>query len=286
MEVQSRDRYHRFYRPILDILRELGGSARKREVMRIIVDRFGFTEADLAVRTPSGPFWIEDELNWARYGLAWHGLLESSGNGVWALTEKGLKCFPDPEEAKALWREMRRGKDLSRRERLAKAESAPVEETPQNIADEEPDDLLKVMQSLSPSGFERLCQRILREAGFTEVAVTGRAGDGGIDGHGVLQLNELVSFRVLFQCKRFQGSVGPGLIRDFRGAMMGRTDKGIFLTTGSFTRDAEREALREGAPPIELVDGEKLAALMARLSLGVTPRTVYDVDHKFFEEYR
>lgn len=144
------------------------------------------------------------------------------------------------------------------------------------------DSLIDILRTLPPAGFERLCQRILRAAGFAEVEVTGRSGDGGIDGHGVLQVNELVSFRVLFQCKRYQGSVGSPEIRNFRGAMTGRTDKGIFLTTGFFSPDARREALRDGVPPIELVDADALVSLMERLGLGVRPRTVYDVDRDFF----
>jgi restriction system protein len=69
---------------------------------------------------------------------------------------------------------------------------------------------------LKPDAFERLAQRILREAGFTKVQVTGKSGDGGIDGIGILRVN-LVSFVVLFQCKRYKNSVGSGSVRDFRG---------------------------------------------------------------------
>lgn len=146
--------------------------------------------------------------------------------------------------------------------------------------------MIDTIRTLPPTGFERLCQRILRESGFADVTVTGKSGDGGIDGHGVLQINELVSFRVLFQCKRYQGSVGSGEIRNFRGAMSGRTDKGIFITTGSFTSEAQKEAVRDGVPPIELVDEYKLVSLMERLKLGVKPRTVYDVDEDFFAPFR
>jgi restriction system protein len=116
--------------------------------------------------------------------------------------------------------------------------------------------------------------------------VTGRSGDGGIDGEGILEINPLLSFKVIFQCKRYKGSVGAGMIRDFRGAMIGRADKGIFLTTGSFTMDAKREAVRDGANPIELVDGEKLVTIFERLELGLKPRTVYDLDPEFFKEYK
>ena len=183
---------------------------------------------------------------------------------------------------------------ILRRKKLAAAKlEATIEETEHSdvIATDEAVfegklSLIDTIRALPPKGFERLCQRILRESGFAEVTVTGKSSDGGIDGNGVLQINELVSFRVLFQCKRYQGSVGSGEIRDFRGAMSGRTDKGIFLTTGSFSAEAQKEAIRDGVPPIELVDQYKLVSLMERLELGVKPRLVFDVDDDFFEPFR
>lgn len=148
------------------------------------------------------------------------------------------------------------------------------------------DEALGLLLSLPPSGFERLSQRLLREAGFTQVVVTGQSGDGGIDGHGTLQINPLVSFKVLFQCKRYQGSVSASQVRDFRGAMAGRADKGIILTTGSFTAEARREASRDGVPPIELIDGEKLLDMLETLELGLVPIKTYQVDPAFFKEFQ
>jgi restriction system protein len=169
-----------------------------------------------------------------------------------------------------------------------------VESTEDDTEDRSPDDavgdyrtrLLNLLQDLPAPGFERLCQRLLREAGFEQVTVTGRSGDGGIDGIGILELNAFVSFKVLFQCKRYKGSVGPSAVRDFRGAMMGRADKGLILTTGSFTTDSKREAVRDGVPPIELVDGNKLVQLFEQLELGLEPRKTYDLMESFFDEFR
>jgi restriction system protein len=146
--------------------------------------------------------------------------------------------------------------------------------------------LLNLIKSLPPSGFERLSQRLLRESGFQKVEVTGRAGDGGIDGVGILQVTPFVSFNILFQCKRYQGAVTPSQIRDFRGAMVGRADKGIIITTGTFTLEAKKEARRDGAPPIELVDGDTLVQMFEKLQLGLLPRTTYDVDEKFFDDFK
>jgi restriction system protein len=136
--------------------------------------------------------------------------------------------------------------------------------------------LLETLLALEPSAFERLCQRILRESGFVKVEVTGRSGDGGIDGTGVLRLN-LLSFQVLFQSKRYRGSVGASVVRDFRGAMVGRADKGLIITTGTFTADARREATRDGAPAIDLVDGDALCDLLKSLRIGVRVETVESV---------
>jgi restriction system protein len=160
-------------------------------------------------------------------------------------------------------------------------------------AEEEPDptadvdsELLDLLVKLPPAGFERLSQRLLREAGFIQVVVTGKGGDGGIDGYGTLQVNPLVSFKVLFQCKRYTGSVSPSQVRDFRGAMSGRADKGIIISTGTFTAEARREASRDGAPPVELIDGEKLVGMFKKLELGLKPVKTYEIDKSFFEEFR
>jgi len=146
--------------------------------------------------------------------------------------------------------------------------------------------LLNLIKSLSPNGFERLSQRLLRESGFQHVTVIGRSGDGGIDGIGTLPVNPFVSFNVLFQCKRYQGTVTPSQVRDFRGAMMGRADKGTIITTGTFTLEAKKEARRDGAFPIELVDGDVLVDMFERLELGLIPKRTFDIDEKFFDEYK
>ena len=137
---------------------------------------------------------------------------------------------------------------------------------------------------MAPDAFERLSQRLLREAGFTKVEVKGKSGDGGIDGIGILRVN-LVSFTILFQCKRYKGSVSAGAVRDFRGAMQGRCDKGLIVTTGTFTADAKNEATRDGAPAIDLIDGESLCDLLKQLRLGVEVKQVESVaiDKKWFD---
>jgi restriction system protein len=213
-------------------------------------------------------------------------LIDSSKRGVWALTEKGRAIGLTPEVVARLFKEVHANFPTKQDRPPALDEET---ETPPPTGSEEGSlnqpTLLDTLKSLTPDGFERIAQRLLRESGFERVVVTGRSGDGGIDGHGILQVNPFVSFKVLFQCKRYSGTVSASQVRDFRGAMMGRADKGIIITTGTFTTEATKEARRDGAPPIELVDGETLKQMFEKLELGVKPKTVYEVDASFFEEY-
>jgi restriction system protein len=174
----------------------------------------------------------------------------------------------------------------SRRTRLGRTASDEEEESA-GIAEPEiswKERLLVCIGNMPAAAFERLCQRLLREAGFIKVEVTGRSGDGGIDGIGILRVN-LVSFQVVFQSKRWKGSVGASVVRDFRGGMIGRADKGLVITTGTFTPDARREATRDGAPTIDLVDGESLTDLLKQYRLGVGVKMVEEVEIKpeFFD---
>ncbi|MER3497016.1 MAG: restriction endonuclease [Armatimonadota bacterium] len=223
-------------------------------------------------------------MDWARNDLKLLGYINKSKRGTWALPATGKEKYFTLEVAQAELAELRRNRAPLRSTNVP-VEDQTVDESEEDESPEQLGDLLTVLKGLSPSGFERPCQHILREAGFVDVEVTGKAGDGGIDGHGILRINELVSMRVIFQCKRFDSSVGPGLVRDFRGSIRSGIDKAILLTTGTFTRSAHEEAGKPGLTPIELVDGEQLISLMQRLEIGVKPRTFYDVEPQFFERY-
>jgi restriction system protein len=302
--------FARWINPVLKALNELGGSARPREVVELVARNERVGDEVLDQINPAGGQRFPNQVHWARFYLAEAGFIDRSRHGVWKLTEKGAQIGQLSEAAiKTLIDEVI---ERSRNTKVASPtvvrdtqkattplvsaiEHERLESNAANAAEDlapEKEDgdyrsrLLEILQSLPPAGFERLCQRLLREAGFEQVIVTGKSGDGGIDGHGILSLNAFVSFRVLFQCKRYVGSVSPSQVRDFRGAMQGRADKGLILTTGSFTSEARREASRDGAPPIELVDGEKLIELFAKLDLGLRPVTTYDIDDGFFDEYR
>jgi restriction system protein len=200
---------------------------------------------------------FEYELAWVRTYLKKVGALDNSRRGVWRLTPQGASMTT--AELRAVPKKVRELDRLKRQAReLSGHEHDSEEETELELSWK--DQLLEVLKSLPPEAFERLAQRLLRESGFTKVEVTGRSGDGGIDGTGVLRVN-LLSFHVLFQCKRYNGTVGAGTVRDFRGAMVGRTDKGLIITSGSFTPEAKREATRDGAPAIDLMDGDALCEI-------------------------
>jgi len=194
----------------------------------------------------------------------------SASGLVWSLTPKGTQT--SRVDAKEVIRVIQRQQREARE--AAEAEAGPEGESDDSSWREI---LLNLLRTMDPIAFERLCQRLLREAGFIEVEVTRRSGDGGIDGYGTIRIGGLISFNVLFQSKRYQGNIGPDVVRDFRGAMVGRADKGLLITTGGFTREARREATRDGAPPIDLIDGELLAEKLKELRLGVQVRTVEEV---------
>jgi restriction system protein len=279
--------FTRFLQPILEVLREIGGSGTAAEVTDTVIERLGITEAEQQAVLERGRSRVRNQVHWARLYLAKGGFLDASKRGVWVLTEKGQSADLskiDPKRWRAAilkeWPEAKKlpgktEKDVSE----ISGDGGPAEENYRSR-------LLDVIKSLPPSGFERLCQRLLRESGFQHVEVTGKTNDGGIDGIGILKVNAFVSFNVLFQCKRYQGAVTPSQVRDFRGAMMGRADKGLILTTGSFTVEATKEARRDGVPPIKLVGGEDLVLLFEEFELGLKPRQTYDIDDTFFDEFR
>ena len=278
----------RYFGPLLDALRELGGSGTPDEVVERIATDLGLPDEVQNDLLPSGGPRFRNQIAWARFYLVREGLLDSSKRGIWSLTEKGRTTSLVHEQARELFL---RWVKIFQEQRRAKAEAEePIaEQVAEGTGSTSKDyrgETIDLLLGLPPAGFERLSQRLLREAGFTQVVVTGQSGDGGIDGHGTLQINPLVSFKVLFQCKRYAKSVSPSHVRDFRGAMAGRADKGIIITTGSFTTEARREASRDGAPPIELIDGEKVVDMLENLELGLRPVTTYELDHSFFSEFR
>lgn len=268
-------KYDQMFNPLLNALKSLGGSASIEELETKIALDLGLNDRDLAQIHRGNRTKFSYNLAWARTYLKKYGLIDNSERGVWSLTLEGQKMDRvDPVEVK---------RRVNSREDLETPGDEPGEEASQIKWE---DELLETVKAMSPKAFERLAQRVLRESGFVQVEVTGKSGDGGIDGKGVVRLN-LLSFHVHFQCKRYKESVTPEKVRDFRGAMVGRSDKGLLITTGRFTPEARKEANRDGAPPLELIDGEELARMLKNLRLGVTVRMVesVEVDQNWFTEF-
>ena len=281
-------KYRELLNPLLQALHELGGSGSIEEIAQKVAELSDLPEEIFNVpHNPekSSQTEIEYRLAWARTYLKRYGILDNSERGIWVIVpEKREVTEVDPQEVVKSVRA-----DIKREKELVHKGGTADDETEVEIPDEAEswrNILHQVLtQGLSPDAFERLTKRLLRESGFVQVEVTGRTGDGGIDGKGIMRLSGLLSFHVVFQCKKYQGAVSASDIRDFRGAMIGRADKGLFITTGTFTRDAIREATRDGAPPIDLVDGDHLADKLKELGLGIKKEMVekVTVDKNWFE---
>ncbi|MFP8843042.1 restriction endonuclease [Shewanella baltica] len=268
--------YDQLMLPLMRALVNLGGSGSIDEIYESVVELEKFDEETLAIlHNPekSSQTEIGYRLAWARTYLKKAGYLENSSRGVWALTEKA-KLAPNIDSREIV------NSVRSLDKKVSQDSNDPVD--PATSFDESPEEVLAwrerlhhiLIDEMSPDAFERLTQRMLRESGFVHVEVTGRTGDGGIDGKGIARINGLMSFHIAFQCKKYKGSVGAPEIRNFRGAIVGRADRGMFITTGSFTKAAVEEANRDGAAPIDLVDGDQLADKLKELALGIKTELV------------
>ena len=267
--------------PLIQALRQLGGSGSIDEIYEKVVELENISEdviAKLHDPEKSNQTEVAYRLAWARTYLKKFGLLDNSSRGVWTLTPKSRDIDDvDPAEVVRIVRALDK-------ERAPQKQAKPKKDDGESGGESSEEEqewkskLHRILtRELGANAFERLTQRILRESGFVSVEVTGRTGDGGIDGKGIARIHGFMSFHVIFQCKKYQGSVSAGAIRDFRGAMVGRSDKGLFLTTGTFTPAAIKEATRDGAPPIDLVDGDAFAEKLKELGLGVSLEMVESV---------
>ena len=264
-----------FFAPTLKALDELGGSGSNEEIYNrvlmithlsteIIDEMHNFTMTE-----------VEYRLFWARTYLKNFGAIESSKHKVWALTTKGAKMLKenniDPKEIHSFT--SKKG---------GKPNGSPEDDVTATEALNWREKITEILQGLDPYAFERLAQRLLRECGFSDVQVTKRSGDGGIDGTGKLRIQGIFSFNVAFQCKRYKGQVGAAAIRDFRGSLGTNIEKGVLITTGAFTKAAKEEASSEGKRLIDLMDGEELINKLAEYGIGLNEVISYEVDEDFF----
>ena len=280
--------YNQMLLPTMRALKHLGGSANIDELNAKVIEMLKLP-ADMCniLHKEDGTLTeVEYRLAWSRTYLKKYGSIDNSSRGIWAFTENFDGNIDSLNENEIV----QKVRALSKKTTVAKAlEDDDLENDGVDLPEEAMnwrEKLRNVLLNMSPDAFERLTLRLLRESGFTQVEVTGKSNDHGIDGKGIIRLNGIMSFHMIFQCKRYKGSVTPSEIRDFRGAMQGRADKGLFITTGSFSTEAKREAIRDGAPALDLIDGDALIEKLKELGLGVSEKIIkdYDVNDEWFQK--
>ncbi len=272
--------FDEFMKPLVEALKELGGSGTIDEINTKVFDGMKLDDKILQVEHGKGQgrSEVEYRMAWTRTYLKKAGILLNSERGVWSLTDPSIE--PETIDSAKIIKYYRETTPAPSNRKTKTGNGQNEDEQAWKEA------MLKALLKLTPAAFERLAQRLLRESGFTQVEVTGKSGDGGIDGKGIVRISGVLSFHVIFQCKRYKRPVPPKEIRDFRGAMQGRADKGLFVTTNSFTRDAIKEATRDGAPPIDLIDGDTLCEKLKELKLGVKVTQVehIEIDGEWFSK--
>ena len=288
-------RYTELIMPTFNALKELGGSGRNDEICSTVVRNLKLP--DEVVDEPHSDSTNRSELNyqlaWARTYLKNYGVIVNSARGVWSITSEYTSVEDlDVKEVVAFIVNKSTNKRKKTTENANKIlELSPEDDNPGNDNVEFPDEikpwrtqLMEVLQNMDPYAFERLAQRLLRECGFTQVVVTKKSNDGGIDGTGKLRINGIFSFNVAFQCKRYKSSVTPAEIRDFRGSLTTDIEKGVFITTGTFTKTAQEEASNAGKQQIDLIDGEDFINKLAEFEIGVKEVKDYEIDEYFFKK--
>lgn len=258
-----------------DALKALGGSGKNDEINKKASELLGLTDDILEIPhlNSSSLSEVDYRLAWARTILKKHGAIVNSARSVWSITSDFSNV---PTVDGAVIFKTRQKTNTSQQNPIIDPEDIPEEIRPWRKK------LYEILVHMDPYAFERLTQRVLRECGFTQVEVTKKSGDGGIDGTGKLRINGIFSFNIAFQCKRYQGTVGSGDIRDFRGSLTTNIEKGVFITTGSFSKAAVEEASAPGKQQIDLIDGEEFITKLAEYGIGVKEVKDYDIDEEYF----
>lgn len=284
----------RYFGPLLDALRSLGNSGTPTEVLDKIANDLSLSDEKLNETNKSGQSRVYNQVHWARFYLTREGLLDGSERGIWRLTERGRKAKLSSAEALEVFKRLHSAIKVERE--AGEADSSESETTPalSESAEQLPPieeashraQLVLILRTMSPKGFEHFAAFLLRKSGFTEVNVTGKSNDGGIDGIGYLRINPMMTTSVLFQCKRYTDkAVDKDEIMKFQAAVLReRAEKGLFLTTSTFTRPAKDEAMK-GAKEIELIDLQRLIDSIESLKIGLKEKTIFVVDTLFFDEY-
>jgi restriction system protein len=279
--------------PLMTVIKDNGGSSTAQEAIKGVAVKMKLSDEILTERyEKSGLLKFNNQVYWAKQYLAWEGYITVSKRGVWSLTDKGFAVAMDYDDALALFNKWVRIHGESRKSKKTdkKGHTTDIVIADQTAEAESDEDgllpLIDVLKQTTPTGFEYLCGRLLREYDFEDIQITKHSHDGGIDGTAILKLNPFVNMSVYFQCKKYDGTIPIGQVREFIGVLESEkrgVDKGLFITTGALPSSAYE--LERNNTKLELIDGEKLVSMFERVELGVTPRTVYDVDLTFFAKY-
>lgn len=255
-----------------------GGSAQSKELRNAVSEITGLTEDELEKLSLKS---VKMQMGWARTGLKSSGHLDNSQWGVWALTIEGLLLVrSEPSAAqKAARQAYERGWGQIRREKALREAAGASADSDGNWKD----GLLQAIQKMGPAAFANLCSILLKEAGFRDLETAGGNGEDEFVGVGVYK-HHLIRSRVYVQCQRRADRIPTREVRAFADAISSRANRGLFITTGTFTRDAQKVA-KDGSQPIDLIDGEELCDLLKEYGLGVKVETRehITINQKFFD---
>lgn len=286
-------RYNKLIMPAFTALKGLGGSGTNDEILNQVIKDLNIPDevADITHMGKVNQSELSYQLAWARTYLSKYGVIQNSARSVWSITPDfvGVDVLDEKEIVASVVK--KNAEKRNKATTTTTTDDIPKDDDPTNDDEEYPDEikpwkekLAEILQSMDPYGFERLTQRVLRECGFSQVEVTKKSGDGGIDGTGKLKINGIFSFNVAFQCKRYSGVVGAPDIRDFRGSLTTNIEKGLFITTGTFSKAAREEACSPGKQQIDLLDGEEFINKLTEYEIGIHPVTTYAIDEEFFKK--
>ena len=274
-------KFHELIIPVIKALQTLGGSGTNNEISNMVIKEQKLPDniSDFLYAENSKSV-FEDRVAWARTYLRKFGLIDRSGRGIWFLKDNNINS--ETIDVAKLIKSVRSTRRLAKRTEKQKN----TYDLPEEIDNEEgwQNKLYNILTNMDAFAFERLSQMLLKECGFTNVEVTKKTGDGGIDGTGKLKINGIFSFNIAFQCKRYKDTtpISPAAIRDFRGSLTTDIEKGVFITTGKFSRAAIEEASNPGKQQIDLMDGDEFIAKMAEFGLGLKAVTTYEIDEEYF----
>ena len=273
----------KYINPVLTTLQANGGAGNSSNVIEQIIESLGITDVELEETTSNGQSRVRNQIQWARFYLFKAGLIDNTQRGIWRLTNEGLEKNLTDDDVYILFKgvqeSVKKSPIVTPKKLELKFEDIATEDEEHSIG------LLNLIQNLPAGGFEKLCKRLLTEIGINDIIITGGSGDQGIDGKAIVKLNDVVSLNIVFQCKRYKETVSPHHVRDFRGAMQGRGEKGLIITTGRFTKEAKSEANRDGVTTIELIDGDRLVELFEKYHVGLKPVIVFEIDYEFFKGF-